>query len=166
MPDSGIPDEPLSASYEEANDGFPALTCADVLACVFSSWYPTFRKHSPKASVIKPLEDRFIDYLDSDGLFLPEGSGPMGSVRRSSPRPSELTSPSRRVSQLSDDEDSGNGTDSSGDQSWQVTFPQLDADIRRVITKYDGAVFPKLNWSSPQVWRLQLLPPFRRADSF
>jgi hypothetical protein len=32
-----------------------------------------------------------------------------------------------------------------------VTFDELDAHIRRVITKYDGAVFPKLNWTSPQV---------------
>lgn len=56
-----------------------------------------------------------------------------------------------RVSELSDDEDSRNGSESEEDQSWQVTFPELDADIRRILTKYDGAVFPKLNWSSPQV---------------
>ncbi|ORY84107.1 D123-domain-containing protein [Leucosporidium creatinivorum] len=124
--------EELQDSTDSSAAGFPPLTRAAVLACQFSSWYPTFRKHSPKATVIKPLEDRFIDYLESDGLFLPEGSGPMG------------------VSELSDDEDSRNGSESEDDQSWQVTFPELDADIRRILTKYDGAVFPKLNWSSPQ----------------
>ena len=57
---------------------FPPLTRADVLACVFSAWYPAFRKHSPKATVIKPLKPEFLDYLQADGVFLPEGSGPMG----------------------------------------------------------------------------------------
>lgn len=56
-----------------------------------------------------------------------------------------------RISELSDDDESGNGSDSSDDQSWQVTFAELDAQIRKVIVKYDGAVFPKLNWTSPQV---------------
>lgn len=54
----------------------------DVLACRFSSWYPLFKRCSPKATVIRPIPDEadFLDYLESDGLFLPEGSGPMGSV--------------------------------------------------------------------------------------
>ena len=64
-----------------------------------------------------------------------------------------------RISELSDDE-SGNASDSSEDQSWQVTFHELDAHIRRVITKYDGAVFPKLNWSSPQVGRRLILSDY------
>lgn len=135
---------------------FPPLTRAAVLACQFSSWYPTFRKHSPKATVIRPLEDRFIDYLESDGLFLPEGSGPMGYVELQLFLLPLVANPLiplclYRVSELSDDEDSRNGSESEDDQSWQVTFPELDADIRRILTKYDGAVFPKLNWSSPQV---------------
>ncbi|SGY93614.1 BQ5605_C037g11599 [Microbotryum silenes-dioicae] len=120
--------------------GFPPLTKADVIACAFSSWYPTFRRHSPKATVIAPLSDEFIDYLQSDGVFLPEGSGPMG------------------ISELSDSEDgeSANGTESSDDQSWQVSFPKLDSEIRDVLFKYDGAAFPKLNWSSPRdaAWML------------
>lgn len=36
----------------------------------------------------------------------------------------------------------------------QFSFPQLDEQIRNVISKY-GAVFPKLNFSSPKVH----LPP-------
>lgn len=55
------------------------------------------------------------------------------------------------MSELSDDEDAANGSDNQDDMSWQIKFPELDSQIRRVIVKYDGAVFPKLNWSSPQV---------------
>ncbi|SCZ88487.1 BZ3500_MvSof-1268-A1-R1_Chr2-1g04442 [Microbotryum saponariae] len=130
--------------------GFPPLTKADVIACAFSSWYPTFRRHSPKATVIAPLSDEFIDYLQSDGVFLPEGSGPMGLVAQRMIK--------SRISELSDSEDdeSANGTESSDDQSWQVSFPKLDSEIRDVLFKYDGAAFPKLNWSSPRdaAWML------------
>lgn len=65
---------------EDTQDDFPPLTKADVLACVFSAWYPALRKVSPKASIIKPLEDSFIDYLESDRVFIPAGSGPLGCV--------------------------------------------------------------------------------------
>lgn len=74
------PEASTSSAVEDAalEVGFPSLSRSDVLACVFSAWYPTFRKHSPKATVIKPLKPEFIDYLQTDGVFLPGGSGPMG----------------------------------------------------------------------------------------
>lgn len=59
---------------------FPPLTRADVLATSFSSWYPRFKKVAPKATVLKPLQADFIDYLESDRLFIPAGSGPIGCV--------------------------------------------------------------------------------------
>lgn len=42
---------------------------------------------------------------------------------------------------------------SSSDASLKATFalPEINAAIRKAIAKYDGAVFPKLNWSSPKV---------------
>ncbi|GAA5999825.1 hypothetical protein JCM10207_005928 [Rhodosporidiobolus poonsookiae] len=120
-------------------DLFPPLTTADVLACQFSSWQPLFKRISPKATVIRPIphEDEFLDYLESDGLFLPEGSGPMG------------------VSELSDSEDEDeeqptSDSDSDDEPARTFSFPHLDAEIRAVLQRYDGAVFPKLNWSSPQ----------------
>lgn len=41
-------------------------------------------------------------------------------------------------------------------QRRQFSFPHLDAEIRSALARYDGAVFPKLNWSSPQdaAWML------------
>jgi hypothetical protein len=85
-----------------------------------------------------------------------KAAGPWGTLSCSffffrSRRRSPISLRVCRVSELSDDEDSRNGSESEDDQSWQVTFPELDADIRRILIKYDGAVFPKLNWSSPQV---------------
>jgi hypothetical protein len=61
------------------------------------------------------------------------------------------------VSELSDSEDEEEeeqveDSDSDDDEPVkQFAFPHLDAEIRAVLQRYDGAVFPKLNWSSPQV---------------
>lgn len=59
-----------------------------------------------------------------------------------------------RISELSDsesDEEEEEDSDSDDEPVKQFSFPQLDAEIRSVLSRYDGAVFPKLNWSSPQV---------------
>ncbi|BGP32516.1 hypothetical protein JCM10296v2_004297 [Rhodotorula toruloides] len=132
---------------------YPPLHTADILACQFSHWYPLFRRIGPKATVIRPIpdEDDFVEYLESDRLFLPEGSGPMGL--------SELSDSD------SDDESPASSTDGADDrprpsprqrQRRQFSFPHLDAEIRSALSRYDGAVFPKLNWSSPQdaAWML------------
>ncbi|GAA5967703.1 hypothetical protein JCM11641_005740 [Rhodosporidiobolus odoratus] len=140
------PHAPTSAAPppQAADDIFPPLTTSDVLACQFSTWYPAYKRVAPKATVLRPIphEQEFLEYLESDGLFLPEGSGPMG------------------VSELSDSEDeeeeSEPDSDSDDEPAKQFAFPHLDAEIRSVLDKYDGAVFPKLNWSSPQdaAWML------------
>ena len=55
------------------------------------------------------------------------------------------------IDQVSDDEDTS--------PSKQYAFPELDAQIRAVINEY-GAVFPKLNFSSPKARLGQaIIPP-------
>ena len=61
-------------------------------------------------------------------------------------------------STLSDDEESGNDEDQD-DQVHRFAFPDLDAKIRQAIRGY-GAVFPKLNFSSPKVLLLLSLLVF------
>ncbi|KAJ7366812.1 D123-domain-containing protein [Mycena albidolilacea] len=116
---------------------FPPLTPSDILCFQFSSWYPVFSSLSIK-STVRPLPPDFVDYLrdDAHGVFLPEGSDDL---------PAEST--------LSDDEGEGEGEDSDGSDDGEVrrrfAFPELDAQIRECIQTY-GAVFPKLNFSSPK----------------
>ena len=55
---------------------------------------------------------------------------------------------------LSDDED----TEEDAEEGPHYAFPELDAQIREAIKEY-GAVFPKLNFSSPKV-RLSFLHDF------
>ncbi|TNY18550.1 D123-domain-containing protein [Rhodotorula diobovata] len=136
-----------SSSSTLAADLFPPLHTRDVLACQFSSWYSLFKRVSPKATVLRPIpnEDDFLDYLESDGLFLPEGSGPMGLSELSDSDDDECDAPADPSASSQDSDD-----DDDGPPARQFSFPHLDAEIRAVIQRYDGAVFPKLNWSSPQ----------------
>lgn len=112
---------------------FPPLTSKDVLDCQFSSWYPKFSRVSIKSTVIKPLPDNFLDYLQSDGVFAPKGSDDRDSEPNSS-----------HSSEQGDDSE-----DEPLETSSPFAFPDLDEKIRGVILDY-GSVFPKLNWSAPK----------------
>lgn len=114
------------------------LTREQVINCSFSSWYPKYMKHVPKAHIIKPLPQAFIDYLSSDGIELPDDGHYAVNV--------------------------GNGDDEYSDWSEEEdeegkppiktidTFDQF-ADIHQEIKNYikqQGPVTPKLNWSAPR----------------
>ncbi|KAJ2913908.1 hypothetical protein MD484_g6498, partial [Candolleomyces efflorescens] len=120
-------------------DLFPEQTPAYILSFQFSSWYPTFSDVSIKSTIIRPLSGKFREYLESESVFVPVGSENV---------PAEST--------LSDDE-GDKSDDDEEDVTPSYTFPELDAQIRECITQY-GAVFPKLNFTSPRdaAW---ILPP-------
>ncbi|KAI0689062.1 D123-domain-containing protein [Cytidiella melzeri] len=126
---------------------FPILTPDVLLAFQFSSWYPRFASKSIKSTIIKPLTQDFHDYLRSDGVFLPEGSEDL-SVRFGS-----------CVERLEDSTDNSDADEDeeSREPRRMFAFPELDAKIRDTVKQY-GAVFPKLNFSSPRdaAW---MLPP-------
>ncbi|KAI0802046.1 D123-domain-containing protein [Irpex lacteus] len=133
---------------------FPSLTPSGLLAFQFSSWYPRFASKSIKSTIIKPLGPEFHDYLRSDGVFLPEGSEDLSVCSALDLAP--------MASALSDDEDGSEGDGSDSDEEEQeprrkFAFPELDTRIRDAVKEY-GAVFPKLNFSSPRdaAW---MLPP-------
>jgi hypothetical protein len=46
------------------------ITRDDIIRCRFSSWYGRFRDVTFKSRVI-PLPKEFIDYLNADGIYLP-----------------------------------------------------------------------------------------------
>lgn len=59
----------LPSAEEEIR--FPTLTRAAVDACAFKSWYTKYKRITPKATILD-LDDGFVEYLKSDGLFLPD----------------------------------------------------------------------------------------------
>ena len=128
---------------------FPTLTPEYILSFQFSSWFPIFFRLSIRSTIIRPLSQEFCEYLDSDGVMVPEGSedlfvwfSVLAWTKRREPnfvRPVEST--------LSDD---GEEEGEDAEEGQRYTFPMLDAQIRQVIKEY-GSVFPKLNFSSPKV---------------
>ncbi|CDR98981.1 related to CDC123-protein controls the cell cycle by controlling eIF2gamma abundance [Sporisorium scitamineum] len=108
----------------------------------YGVWYPIFRKHAPKSTVIDidTVQPQLLDWLDADTFVLPDGSGP-SSTHIVSEDSSSNSFHSTDQSEAGEEEDEEEGV---------VKLPALDSAIRAVIAKYDGAaVFPKLNWSAP-----------------
>lgn len=104
----------------------------------FANWFPLYRRHSPKATVIDllALQPDFLDWLNEDGLVLPLHSddAPLGSADVQEIDDVGLES-------VSDDDDA--------DEAEPRDFSALNQRIRQIIDQYDGAVFPKLDWSAP-----------------
>ncbi|KAG8944066.1 hypothetical protein FRC04_002206 [Tulasnella sp. 424] len=127
---------------------FPPLTKATVLAFQTSSWLDVFSSVTIKTSIIRPLPADFRQYLESDGITIPEGSENLAAQ-----------------SSLSDDE-SEQGSEEASDNSEppaKYSFPELDAQIRLIMAAYGGAVFPKLNWTAPKdaAWMLNPSSPLK-----
>jgi hypothetical protein len=144
---------------------FPEQTASYILQFQFSAWYPKFSSLSIKSTIIRPLDQNFKEYLESDGVFVPEGSEdllvcfPCGSLV---PILNIHSIASPAESSLSDTEDEDEGKEEESeeeDNSPPFSFPGLDAEIRRCIQQYDGGVFPKLNFSSPRVSQSYVSPP-------
>ncbi|KAJ8302131.1 hypothetical protein KUTeg_021118 [Tegillarca granosa] len=110
------------------------MKVCEVQHCNFSVWYPKFKELTIRSYVL-PLPEEFLEYLHADGVVLPQGSAIGNTVY---------------------DEDDINGEDLNVDwdedeaQAESPQFPELEAVVRQKINKLGGAIFPKLNWSSPR----------------
>ncbi|WWC96441.1 hypothetical protein V866_003309 [Kwoniella sp. B9012] len=135
---------PISTSDEEC-DLFPTLTRQQIEAARTSSWYDTFEDITFDSTVIDLSElgeeEEFLHWLEADSIFLPEGSEGRYA-------PESSTSSTRRRS--SSNASSYSSSSSSSSDAPVYHLPKLNAAIRQVIEKYDGLVFPKLNWTAPK----------------
>ncbi|KAG7088486.1 hypothetical protein E1B28_012474 [Marasmius oreades] len=118
----------VGISFVSSTMALTSFSKSYILDFQFSSWYPKFRHISIKSTIIKPLTQDFCNYLNADGIFVPKGSEPESPGLENDDEEAE-----------SDDED----------ENKQYSFPELDAKVRECIAEY-GAVFPKLNFSSPK----------------
>lgn len=111
----------------------------------FHRWFPRFKRVSPKATVVNlsDLQPDFLSWFEEDGLRIPDGAE---GVNGADP-----------IQELGHHDASDNGSDpgsessrSESDERRRYDFTELNRFIRSVLDKYDGRVFPKLNWSAPQ----------------
>ncbi|KAG8214703.1 hypothetical protein J3R82DRAFT_9788 [Butyriboletus roseoflavus] len=138
-----------AAHLGDASSGvFPRFNSSYILAFQFSSWFPSFSSMSIRSTIIRPLDQSFKCYLESDRVLVPEGSEDMLVCFLHSISIAETPIRSVADSTLSD-EDEGESSDRSEPEVEHFSFPELDAGIRVAIDKYQ-AVFPKLNFSSPK----------------
>lgn len=99
----------------------------------FANWFPLYRRHSPKATIIDllDLQPDFVEWLQEDGIVLPRGSEDEPYIE--SDKVDDVTS------------------DDGEEEAEARNFDILNERIRQVLSAYEGAVFPKLDWSAPLV---------------
>lgn len=116
-----------------------SVTKEDILNCQYSHWYDQFKDHVLyPVTVIRPLSKEFLQYLESDGIALPNGA-PHESALFQKPVPDS----DNEYSDWEDDETSSSKIDPTD------SFKELHNEIKGIIKEYKS-VAPKLNWSSPQ----------------
>ncbi|KAK7484125.1 hypothetical protein BaRGS_00024614, partial [Batillaria attramentaria] len=113
------------------------MNVEDVMRCSFSAWYDKFEDVTVHSTIL-PIPHEFLDYLNADGVFLPEGSH-QGAYSSAAPEDSE---DEEKVDWSTEDE-----------SACSRIMPECSdflAQIDAAIQHLGGRVFPKLNWSSPQ----------------
>ncbi|KAJ3324231.1 hypothetical protein HDV06_000270 [Boothiomyces sp. JEL0866] len=103
------------------------MSATGKIECDFSNWFPKFKHLTIKSRII-PLDQKFVDYLKSDSVYVPGMKHHKGEY----------------------DVDSDDGAESDDEPELENQFESLEVDIKRAIEELGGSVFPKLNWSSPK----------------
>jgi len=102
-----------------------------VINCMFTNWYPTFKDITIK-SIAVTLSEPVCQYLLSDGVVLPDGEDTQFGIA------------------LSDARNEGDGWENEADTLVPPCFPGFEEEVMRCIEALGGFVFPKLNWSAPK----------------
>ncbi|WVR06640.1 hypothetical protein IAU60_003672 [Kwoniella sp. DSM 27419] len=143
---------PIPAPPAMSFDMFPTLTKSQIDAARTSAWIETFEDISFPSTVIDLAalgeQDAFIhQWLDSDSIFLPEGSE--GSRP---PLTATINTEAEDITSARSRSRSSSASSSTSDSSEAPVYklPRLNAAIREALDKHGGAVFPKLNWTSPR----------------
>ncbi|KAK4787824.1 hypothetical protein SAY86_011657 [Trapa natans] len=113
----------------------------EVDMCQIQEWYPKFKSSSFKTQILQ-LPETFVDYLiDDTGPFvLP------ALVVDEDALPNRVRNPADE----DDFEVSEGSEDDESERFPPPAFPDLEMKVRESIESLGGAVFPKLNWSSPK----------------
>lgn len=113
----------------------------DINRCQIQEWFPKFKSISIK-TLIHELPESFVQYLvDDSGPFLL----PL-SITNDDALPNRIHKPEEEVDFVVSE---GSG-DEAEEPSPPPSFPELEMEIKSSIESLGGAVFPKLNWSSPK----------------
>lgn len=134
--------DPSPPNVTDVTTNEPECSRQEVLSCALPVWYEQFKAITIKSMFIT-LPQEFVEYLNSNGLVLPEGCC----------LPSHIRNDVKSDESISDDDDKIEWSDSDSNpatDSKAPSFPELIRQISDGIGALGGAVVPKLNWSSPR----------------
>eukprot|EP00397_Hematodinium_sp_SG-2012_P034954 GEMP01037543.1.p1 GENE.GEMP01037543.1~~GEMP01037543.1.p1 ORF type:complete len:317 (+),score=61.74 GEMP01037543.1:24-953(+) len=112
--------------------------------CQLHLWYEKYRRSTFKTRSI-PLDPTFVQYLTEDGI-----------------REDALTTTSTSSSMSG----ASVASSSSAGVAVRPAFPELEEAVSEAIAQFNGAVFPKLNWSSPKDANWMITGGQLKCDSF
>lgn len=118
---------------ETKNIEYINTTCQEVDNCSFNNWYPRFKSHTFKSRVLH-LSNEFVNYLNEEGIYLPEDGQPQAAS----------------IEEIDSDEEITQFPNEEEHNSKIPNFPEVEREFREAIYEFEGAVFPKLNWTSPR----------------
>lgn len=112
------------------------LTRQHVMNCEFSQWYPLFKDVTFKSHIIE-LPNQFLEWLKTDGLSLPSNT------------PTSIFCTNKDEC---DSDDDGEDIAHQPEMLHDFQFDELNKQVSDAIENLGGHVFPKTNWSAPQVY--------------
>lgn len=116
--------------------------------CQLHLWYEKYRRLTFKTRTI-PLDPAFVQYLLEDGIRDDASTSTCTSTSTSPSRPSDAPSVA-----------------SSAGVAVRPPFPQLQAAVNDALAEFNGAAFPKLNWSSPKDANWMMTGSQLKCESF
>ncbi|CAH8530043.1 unnamed protein product [Schistosoma guineensis] len=122
----------LKRSFSNIQGQSFLMKIADVEQCAFNSWYHTFESYTQESIFIN-LPDDLIASLTNDEFILPKSAKPTNG----------------HLSDLDNDGIWSDYSDTDEKNSERPEFPQFESQLKSIIRKLGGVVFPKLNWSAP-----------------
>lgn len=122
------------------------VTCAQINLCSYSQWSKHFSEFLPRAKVLAPVPQAFLDYLNSESIRLPP------------PKYVEAIDPN------SDNEYSDWEDEENEQINPVLEFQEFHEQIQDIVEKY-RAVVVKLNWSAPKDARWILINNSLRCTS-
>lgn len=117
------------------------LTSEEVLQCSYSNWSKLFPGKTFPSKIIKPLPSTFLDYLASESIRLPSNTNNKKITVLEADSDNEYSDWDDEEDQQQDAEHNDNVF-----SQFQDIQDKIDASIQEM----GGAVFTKLNWSSPK----------------
>lgn len=103
--------------------------------CALPAWYEKYKSLTPKTRILE-VPSAFMEYLDEDGIRVPSDGYEWAN----------------REDQ--DDDEEGEAGDIKEDEEPEINpvekFQDFHDQIEKTIAELNGAVLPKLNWSSPK----------------